>query len=547
MALSALGTGSITVLLAACSNPESPNGNLPPTVRRYDVFEQTFPWKSGGYANPWEQVSVTMTLRAPSGRTVTVGGFHHPPDMWKARFAPAEIGAWTWQAVITDGDSSARSDGRFDVVASEWPGFVRSSRQNRFRWVFDDGTPYYPIGIGDCMIRKADGRPFKFGLDGDFRAPGERGTAVDIDTYLNAYSAAGITLFRWSVDNCAFGLYRTIDAGGNEYLAAEGLLGDTLVQKLRQHGFRTYMVIFGFHPPGAVPTASGTGRRSQEDATNQAPTSSTAADYAAIKRYVKYVVDRYGAYVDFWELMNEARASDEWYREISGYLREVDPYQHPISTNWERPDLVDISSPHWYQKESEFNSDRETWRLFERWKAAGKPVIVGEQGNQIQNWDDRSAVRMRLRSWTAFFAEGVLIFWNQSGFKDYRNNGAANLYLGPEERRYLKVLQDFTRGFDSWAAMAPARVSDPKTVRAYALTSPTTYAAYLHAFADHVNAMTGITLTIQPQAAGTATWLEPSTGRVLGTQEVGAGSQTLSVPPFIVDLALKVTSPGTGR
>ena len=152
----------------------------------------------------------------------------------------------------------------------------------------------------------------------------------------------------------------------------------------------------------------------------------------------KFVVDRYGAYVDFWELVNEATVSDEWYRQIAQYVRQIDPYQHPISTSWEKPNIaaIDISSPHWYQTESEFASDVETWQKFQAWKAAHKPVIVGEQGNQVQNWDDRSALRMRLRSWAAFFAEGVFIFWNSSGAKDYKNPGAANIYLGPEERGY---------------------------------------------------------------------------------------------------------------
>jgi hypothetical protein len=508
------------VLATACRDPEGPNGGDPqgPTVARYDVFEQTFAWKTSGYSNPWEEVKLTMTLKAPSGRVITIGGFHYTPGTWKARFAPAETGAWTWEAEIVDPDSSARYDGRFDVVESKWPGFVRPNPQNRFRWVFDDGTAYYPLGIGACLIREADGRPFTLGLDGGFRSQGYVVNPVDLDTYLTAYSRAGVNLFRWSVDNCSFGLYQKIGAGGNEYLVGAGQVGDTLVQKLRQYGVRAYMVIFGFNPP-------------------------SAAELPAIERYVKYVVDRYGAYVDFWELMNEAKVTEEWYQEISRYVRTVDPYDHPISTSWERPDLVDINSPHWYQKESEFESDRITWNRFQNWKQAGKPVIVGEQGNARQNWDDRSALRMRLRAWTTFFAEGALIFWNLSGFKDYLSNGAANIYLGPEERGFLEILQDFTRGFDPAATLAAPVVSDPKRARAYALSSPTTYAAYLHAFADHVNPTSGLELTVEPRAAGTATWLEPETGRVVRTLQVGAGRQVLSVPSFTVDLALKITSP----
>ena len=89
-------------------------------------------------------------------------------------------------------------------------------------------------------------------------------------------------------------------------------------------------------------------------------------------------------------------------------------------------------------------------------------MIVGEQGNGANsagtatcNWDGTSAVRMRVRSWSSFFNEGSLIFWQTGYSKAYCTN-PANIYLGPEERGYLKVLGDFTSGFDTKAAMTGA-------------------------------------------------------------------------------------------
>jgi hypothetical protein len=268
----------------------------------------------------------------------------------------------------------------------------------------------------------------------------------------------------------------------------------------------------------------------------------SSAQLDAVKRYVKYVVDRYGAYVDFWELMNEATASGAWYAQIGAYLRQVDPYRHPISTSYERPDLavIDVNSPHWYETESEFASDTDTWHRVTAWKQPGKPVIVGEQGNTGQNWDPTSALRMRLRAWTAFFAEGTLVFWNASFAKDYRNGGAANLYIGPEERAYLGILQRFTSGFDARAAIATIGISDPGRVRGYALRGPTGYAAYLHAFTDHSAPTTGVSATINAPAPGMAVWISPATGAVIGRQRVHAGAQQLSVPSFTTDVALKV-------
>ncbi|MGI8586280.1 MAG: DUF5060 domain-containing protein [Chloroflexia bacterium] len=504
--------------VAAATSPLLGSADQPRSVPRYGIFEPTFNW-SGHYRNPWEEVRVTMTLTSPAHVQVSVGGFYYAPGIWKARFAPAETGAWSWEAILTDGTHRAEAAGNFTVVDSDWPGFVRPNPTNRFRWVFDDGTSYNPLGIGDCIAKDLG----RWGFDGDFRPPGRHeGWTTDIDTYMAAYSGAGVNLFRWSVDNCAFGLHQTIAPEGNVYLQEEGLSGDKLVQKLRKYHLRTYMTIFGFNPPF--------------------PHSTTPEQFAAIKRYVKYVVDRYGAYVDFWELMNEATVSDQWYTEIAQYLRSIDPYHHPISTSWQQPDLsaIDINSPHWYQKESEFDSDVVTWQNFNGWKGHNKPVIVGEQGNAEQNWDERSALRMRLRSWTAFFAEGVLIFWNASFAKDYRNPGAADIYLGPEERGYLRVLQGFTNNFDPQAVTAAVELNRPDLVRGYALSAPTTYAAYLHSYTNHRTATVGIKVTVELRAAGKARWIEPATGRVLGTACVGSGHQTLLVPDFVTDIALKV-------
>src|SRR6185503_2066635 len=117
------------------------------------------------------------------------------------------------------------------------------------------------------------------------------------------------------------------------------------------------------------------------------------------------------------------------------------------------------------------------------------------------NWYPNSALRMRIRVWTAFFNEASLIFWNESSTKGMCpappaecNSPAANIYLGPQERGFIKPWSDFTRGFDAGARMVSAAVNRPDKVRAYALRSATVYAAYLHAYTDHSNPTTGLTL-----------------------------------------------------
>lgn len=514
----------------------SPNLSVLPNVNdigEYDVYELAFNYDQSGIINPWEDVTIIAQFTSPGKKRVNISGFYYDTDTWKVRFAPNEIGKWNWKTTFQSSfGKKVTKMGSFNVTASENPGFVRKSADSQFRLAFDNGLSYNPIGIGDCVLDFNQNGQIndEWGLDGDTRPPAPPiGNLVDMNTYLSTYGVAGFNLFRWSVDNCSFKLWDYISTSGNAYLVREGKWGDELVQNLHQNGFRIWMTIFGFQP-------------SYPDAVADSP------EQAAINRYVNYVMARYGAYVDIWELANEANLPDTWLTSTANYLRSIDPFKRLISTSWERPDLsvIDINSPHWYEHESEFTSD---WRAYQRaakQKPLHKPIIYGEQGNGggtgVCNWDDASALRMRLRTWSAFFNDISLIFWNTSQAKDYCPEGSpANIYLGPEERSYIRILQDFTGNFDATTAISsPAIVSNPEIVRGYVLRSTTKYAAYLHAYTDHTHPTTDVSLTVDVPANGMLQWINPTNGVVIESYAVPSGVRHISVPPFTIDIALIV-------
>jgi hypothetical protein len=171
--------------------------------------------------------------------------------------------------------------------------------------------------------------------------------------------------------------------------------------------------------------------------------------------------------------------------------------------------------------------------------AVGKPTLIDEQGNASHNWDPRSAVRMRLRLWTAFFAQGTIVFWNTSVEKDY-TAAAGNIYLGPEERGYVRVLTRFTDGFDARAVPKTPVVVNGSGVRAYGLRGPKEYALYLVDGATHSSAVSGVRVRVDPEHAGTARWIDPVTGATLSTSRLAAGAQVLIAPTFTTDLTLLV-------
>ncbi|MBI4658617.1 MAG: DUF5060 domain-containing protein [Verrucomicrobia bacterium] len=548
-------------------------------VPLYEVFELTF-HHDQRYANPFFDVSIDVSFTSPTGKKIRVGGFHYgsstgpnikarstqtprgarkqleyafdKQDLWKARLAPCEFGRWTYTYVFANAQKeTAQGQGEFECVRARVhkPGFVRPNPENPYRWIFDDGTPYFPIGLQEC-IGDGDGigsALAAMSMEGPFRMdrtgrpepppgatfkPGPGNNPQNADVYFRNHARAGFNLFRFSQKNCSFELYRDLD----QYLVQEGVMTDELIRHARKYGMRVFYGLFGYQP-----------------VFNDRP--DNAEEMAKVKRFIKYSVDRWGAYVDFWEFLNEQKADAKWYEIMAPYLRSIDPYQHPITTSWERPELpgIEINAPHWYAGiRNTLGSDQETATRAAAWKKFGKPVIVGEQGNhatkeQLQTpgiggvWDIESAVRMRIRNWTALFNEIAFIFWNTSYAKD---GHYMNIWLGPEERQYVHAMQDFARSLDNDVKILPVAVSDPSRVRAYALASSSKAGVYVHHFSDHEAPVTNLAVTLDVPKPAAGYWYLPENAAILARFEARAGRQTFAAPPFAIDLALLITPDG---
>ena len=153
---------------------------------------------------------------------------------------------------------------------------------------------------------------------------------------------------------------------------------------------------------------------------------------------------------------------------------------------------------------------------------------MGEQGNRGMNWDPRSALRMRIRAWTALFQEVALVFWNTNWSKAgmFRGHdtpdGVANIYLGPEERGDIRVLQQYASRLDAGLHMVPVDVNDGQAVRAYGLSSPHTTGVYLHHFGNHATRASGVRVTLVLPLE--ASWVAES-HPTLSVEDVADGGQ----------------------
>jgi hypothetical protein len=522
------------------------------SIPRFGILELTFK-HNGAYDNKFFDVTVDAVFISPRGVSRHVKGFFYGSNLWKVRFRPDEPGSWTYSYAMTGkGRFSKRGTGVFACTPSDAEGPVVRNPENPHRWIFANGRPYFPLGLQDC-VGVREGKLSEAAVDGGTRKEG--GRIITWDEYFSLYGQAGFNLLRFSQRNCSIPLFDDLD----HYREDESIATDELLSTAGKHGFRVMFGFFGNYRSWlfekkylrilvrAMQKALGTGEISTP------PGSATAAKE---KRFIDYCIARWGVYVDFWELLNEREASDEWTTWMADYVHSADPDRRPVSTSWEKQDLrsIDINAPHWYESESEFESDLRVQERATKWKQAGKPVLVGEQGNSGMNWDPLSALRMRIRAWTALFEEIGLIFWNTSWSRAgmhlgrYTPGGASNIYLGPEERGYIRVLQDFSSQLDAGVRRTPVKVSSAVPIRAYGLTSNVNAAAYLHHVGDHTSVVRDAKITLElPNTARlglTGQWIDPSNGKILASVKISRGTHTVQVPPFKVDLALLVSAKG---
>ncbi|MBN1561208.1 DUF5060 domain-containing protein, partial [candidate division KSB1 bacterium] len=121
--------------------------------RCYEKYEVVYDLLGLSYDNPYdpEQIDVTAIFTSPSGVQWRLFGFYddyNGANKWKIRFAPNEIGQWSYIIKATDATSSDESDLQtFTAVASAHHGWIKRSEENPRYMQYDDGTSFYGVGM----------------------------------------------------------------------------------------------------------------------------------------------------------------------------------------------------------------------------------------------------------------------------------------------------------------------------------------------------------------------------------------------------------------
>ena len=341
----------------------------PAEVECWGIFELALKGPTAG--NPFADVTFAATFKF-AGRAVECHGFYDGGGVYRVRFMPDAVGAWTYVTHSNAGELDGKA-GRFTCVTPAAGNHGPVRVRNTFHFAYADGAPYRQIGT-TCYAWTHQGDALEEQTLATLRTAPFNKMRMCIfpksyDFNKNeppCYPFEGTPPKNW--DFTRF---------NPEYFRRQ----EKRIGQLRGLGIEADLILF--HPYDRWGFAK--------------------MDAAADDRYLKYVVARLAAFRNVWwsmaneyDLMKEKKMED-WDRFFQ-IVQAADPYGRLRSVHNCRG-FYDHTKPwvtHASVQSSDFKSPRK-WR--EQYK---KPVIYDEckyEGNIKQGWGKISAEEMVHRFW----------------------------------------------------------------------------------------------------------------------------------------------------
>lgn len=523
------------------------------TIPRYGLFELTVNLTTF-VVDPY-RVRLSAHFTSPSGRNITIYCFASHAQ-WKVRFTPTEVGNYSYYLTTDEGkeDGLSTTPQTFTCVDSDNRGFIRISENNGRYFIFDNGEPFFLIGINKGWIFDTEGNR------GD-GYPSETMTHWNAERYFVEMEAHGINLVR--VWMCSWHLNiesKTTKLGRYDENEADKL--DYLLQLCERYKVRLMLVFLTFTDFSSIH-----GSKFNDDnpysSTNGGPcnqpvdffTNEKAKWY--IKKRIGYILNRWGhsPYIFAWELWNEVdlvSGAEEshwlpWHEEIAEHIRQHDPYGHSITTslsgdkiflNTFRSNAVDIVQLHTYKEDYGTKIAEVLKEYLETLVTYGKPVLIGEFGTKIPT-QKASHTHNGIWSSVALGSSGSALVWSSHIRDDYGDmtDEMFDSYLSLS--RFVSDLN-----FSS-PNVRPAVVSiEGGGITAYGTTADKLSIIWLTG-GDPTTELKNLMVNVSDLSSGKIgiVWYDDHLGVVISMEEgqVIGGKVRLQAPPFREGLALKIT------
>ncbi|WP_162309401.1 apiosidase-like domain-containing protein [Cohnella abietis] len=395
------------------------------TVKQWQTVEITLE-SSKTYADPFNNVDVTATFTGPGGLTITRPAFWNGGAVWKIRFAPTAMGAWTMTTNASDTTDTGLHNISKTVEAGEYTGTLA---------IYKHG--FLKVGNTGRYLTYADGTPFFYLGDTHWIMPHERfstsnvpGIASQFKYTVDKRVTQGFTVYQsepiWAPHGGGThtGLDEEAIAVLNDGFTSADLAGfENLDRKFK------YIADQGLvHANAQVAWALDP---------KYFPDVYTDAYMA---RIAKYWVARYGSYPAIWTIAQEIDANmygnytsatmSKWYA-VGQSLSDNDAYHHPIMPHMENVIYTTAANSSWASKSyhdgwavqagdlTDMNIGKGFWN-----HSSAKPSVLYESMYD-QFWTDSrgalGAAYQAFQSGMYGYGYGVAGVWNDA----YSKPGAA--------------------------------------------------------------------------------------------------------------------------
>ena len=495
-------------------------------------------------------------------------------ENFKLRFRFTEPGEWTYRIVgKKNGKEKFKYTASVDVAANADEeanrGVIRVEPTLRRNFVFEDGTPYVPIGMN-----------LAYSVDS------KRGS-YDYEVYFPKMAAAGMNYSRtWLTDiDAGYGV-QSVEGGilnfdARQYKACQF---DNILELAEEYGLYLQIPMQAISP---FRKDDVSGERTHHWDTNpynvmnggylEEPWEyfTDARAMEDTKKLYRYYVARFGYSRNIlgWELMNEIGMDTSWYgtelctqeqaqawaNEIGSYMHAIDPYRHLVTISSGNDhydkvygaDAVDFINFHSYVFGSNYSTSAPN-ECYALWQEFDKPVLVGEMGasgtSESYNHDrDPNGLMNKQTSFSAPMggsAGGAMTFWWQqvNQYDQYSNwTPAANYFKSLKANiavmDLLRSQQYSVGGTNAGRVVVYGYVSDT-ALYAYVTDTQYNYAnSNPGTFAD-----TTLTFTGLADGEFTVQVFDTDTGTVANTYKATAsgGTLVLDLDAWSCDLALIV-------
>lgn len=359
--------------------------------------------------NPFDYVEndVAVTIGLPDQTSVRLPAFYDGGSTWKVRFSPTVAGRHTVNAVTLNGkpvQPQKLEPREFQVSGQTLPGFVRRDTRNRLRFVFDNGSVYYPLGMNVAW-----------------------GEVIPILGKLGAAGGnwARVWMCHWGGTNLDWVMDRKLPEGTLDLDVARKW--DAIVEAAEKAG--VYIQVVLQHHGQYSTRVNPNWRESPWNKANGGFLSTPGEFFvhpkarALTQAKYRYILARWGysTHIMAWEIFNEVEWTDSiankhadevvtWHREMARFLRQHDPYKHLVTTSssLDIPGLyaeMDYLQPHAYPSDALAVVSR-----FDNAKL-DKPVFYGEIGPSGLR-DDGSFLRQALWSSIMTRTSGAAQYWS---------------------------------------------------------------------------------------------------------------------------------------